>query len=329
MSARPPRQQRRSAYDEVTSEQQVRGRSRRLIAVAVVALAVLSAGIGNAAATTNVSGRGHQQTAVFRPAHEVSAATLRSVAGTMSKRLSELVGHSATAVVRDGDVVVSLGNVSDPAEVLTAVGATGDLYFRPVLCLAPAYAPPEHSAPMATAALPSCTRGEQFTAADFSSSASAYAYPAVDAQFAAYPTTSPSRDDPTKTVILAAPRGSFPASRVVLGPAEVEFSGHLHLVTGAIIQSARATVDTANHQTVVVFNLTQAGSIVFNHMATDDYGIPVADDLNGQVESAPIIEAKSFPGSGQISGDFSSTSAKVLAAELNWGPLPVPVVLES
>ena len=59
------------------------------------------------------------------------------------------------------------------------------------------------------------------------------------------------------------------------------------------------------------------------------YGTPIADDLDGVVISAPIIEARSFPGSGQIAGNFTENTAEALAAELNSGPLPVDLELVS
>jgi preprotein translocase subunit SecD len=49
----------------------------------------------------------------------------------------------------------------------------------------------------------------------------------------------------------------------------------------------------------------------------------VANDLDGTVQSAPIIQSTNFPGSGQISGNFDSASANSLALVLNYGALPV------
>jgi preprotein translocase subunit SecD len=74
---------------------------------------------------------------------------------------------------------------------------------------------------------------------------------------------------------------------------------------------------------VVVFNLTSKGSTLFNAMASKYYGQLVADDLDGTVVSAPIIEATSFPGSGQVSGNFTQQSATTLGQLLNYGALPV------
>ena len=54
----------------------------------------------------------------------------------------------------------------------------------------------------------------------------------------------------------------------------------------------------------------------------------VAIDLDGYVESAPLIQPNqaafsSFQGKGEISGSFTETSAKNLALQLNYGALPV------
>jgi preprotein translocase subunit SecD len=49
----------------------------------------------------------------------------------------------------------------------------------------------------------------------------------------------------------------------------------------------------------------------------------IAIDLDGVIRSAPSLQTTNFPGSGQISGDFSEREAKDLALVLRYGSLPV------
>src|SRR5207253_8117149 len=49
----------------------------------------------------------------------------------------------------------------------------------------------------------------------------------------------------------------------------------------------------------------------------------IAIDLDGVVRSAPSLSTTNFPGSGQISGNFSEGEAKDLALVLRYGSLPV------
>ena len=48
-------------------------------------------------------------------------------------------------------------------------------------------------------------------------------------------------------------------------------------------------------------------------------------NFDGKIIWAPIIEARSFPGSGEVARNFTKEFADELAAELNSGPLPVDV----
>ena len=62
-------------------------------------------------------------------------------------------------------------------------------------------------------------------------------------------------------------------------------------------------------------------------MAQANFHQYVAIDLDGLVESAPLIQPNnasftSFGGKGEISGNFTQATAKTLALELNYGSLP-------
>ena len=153
--------------------------------------------------------------------------------------------------------------------------------------------------------------------------------------------TPPSADNRTDTVVLPFyadyVKGRYnPSVRYVLGPAEM---------TGSIVASAAAEVNTQTDQWEVVLNFTGKGSNEFNKYAAAHYACyqqnpsnppfcaQQAIELDATVESAPAIEAASFPGSATISGStsapFTSQQATDLANALNYGSLPVRFVAQN
>jgi preprotein translocase subunit SecD len=262
--------------------------------------------------------------AVFKPDKQVSTATLQDVANIMTLRVNALGVSSPNISTQGNDVVVELPGVKDPQSVLKLLGTTAQLYFRPVLCDAPAYsAPPAGTADAPTAAtpVPTCASPYLFASSDYSGSSSgAYNWPQTDANYTYFPT---SKKDNLAENILINSNGQVPSARVVLGPAQVVYDNKTQSVTGTIIKSAFAQLDTSNDQWQVVFDLTGSGTNLFNADAKLYYGTPIADDLDGSIISAPIIEATSFPGSGEVSGNFTHAQANQLALELNYGALPV------
>jgi hypothetical protein len=262
--------------------------------------------------------------AVFRPVVKVSASVLASVVAVMRKRLVSLGDGSSTATATNGVIDVRLVDVSDVVTVLAVLARPANLYFRPVLCEAPLQHYVAARGTTAPSPIPVCASPYRFSAADFQSPSSSFNYPNVDPAYSAYPTTLPADDSPSRVVILSSD-GQTPSPRVVLGPAEVRYGGKSRLVTGTNIKSAKAVLDTQNNQWQVVFEMTGIGTELYNAEATLYYGTSVADDLDGFVISAQIIETREFPGSGEVSGNFNKESANALAAELNSGALPADV----
>lgn len=263
---------------------------------------------------------------VYQPNKKVSAATLQNVANIMTNRVNALGVSQPNITTQGSNVVVQLPGVKDASTILKILGSTAQLFFRPVLCNAGPYVKPPagtKGAPTASTPIPTCAAPYLYTSSDYSGNPSSqYNYPAADPQYSYFPTTAQGADDPTKTVILNG-GGQTAYPRVVLGPAEVLSGGVVKPVTGTIIKSAYASLDTATNQWQVIFNLTSEGSTLFNDVAKLYYGTPVADDLDGTIVSAPIIEAQTFNGSGAVSGNFTQAQADSLALELNYGALPV------
>jgi len=134
-----------------------------------------------------------------------------------------------------------------------------------------------------------------------------------------------------------------PDDRYVLGPAQM---------TGSIVKTATADINTSNDEWQVDLSFTGKGSTEFNKYASSYYSCYVQDkssppyavqcppygsyqavELDGVVESAPAIEASTFNGGATISGStsnpFTQQQAQSLANALNYGSLPVRLVAQT
>ena len=134
------------------------------------------------------------------------------------------------------------------------------------------------------------------------------------------------------TVVLPYYAG-FQYGRYVLGPAEM---------SGSIIKSATADLNSQTDQWEVDITFTSRGSTEFNKYAAAHYACYEQDpsnppycalqaiELDATVVSAPAIEASSFPGGATINGStqdpFTQEQASNLALALNYGSLPVRFV---
>ena len=92
--------------------------------------------------------------------------------------------------------------------------------------------------------------------------------------------------------------------------------------TGEILASATAELQTTAGW-VVNFTIKSQYSAFFDTIAKKEYHLPLAIDLGGVVESAPTINAQSFGGSGEISGNFTQPQAQALALVLKYGQIPI------
>ena len=212
------------------------------------------------------------------------------------------------------------------------LATTGALYLRPVLCGAPAdqpgtaLSPPASSTPVT---LPACAPQYQDTAANLGVSVAtqqpAHQVP-PDPQFAAYPSTPASQDEPHQTVLLAPASGSaqqYP--RFVLGPAQMVLTG----VTGASALFIQSVDGYDVHVT-----LDAAAAQAYDAVAQQNFHAYVAFDLDGAVLEAPLIEPASasfasFEGQLDLRASFTAAEAKTLAAIIASGPLPVRLSVAS
>ena len=279
---------------------------------------------------------------------QVKPATLNQVVTILQNRANGLGVAQPNIGVQGSDVVAQLPGVKNPGYVEKIFGETAQLYFRPVLCYAPAYKKPATKrgggktpkvSSKPTAAGPTTTSTSSPTTTSTSSPTTTStssptttpvkkaALPLCPASYqptstsnpppylplAAYPTTPAQYDLRASTVLLSQPGQPV---RYLLGPA---------IADGSVIKSAYALDQSTGWQ--VNFTLTGPGTTIFNSkIALPYYHKLVADDLGGTVQTAPVINATNFPGSGQITGTFTATQAQSIALVLNYGALPVRLI---
>jgi len=267
---------------------------------------------------------------VYKPAHKVSQNDLNQTVSILTNRVNGLGVSGATVGTQGGDVVVQVPGIKDSQQVLKTIGETAQLYFRPALCGAPAFlGKGAKGVKPASAPLPSCTPSTTLTAANLrvtptSGTTFTDNHVAPDAALADYPSTAPTKDAKTKTVLLPAINGAGSYSRYLLGPAKL---------TGHAIARAQAE-QTQLGKWVVAYTLTSQGTPAWEKLAQASFHAIVAIELDGQVYSAPIIQPSqsafsSFHGKGEISGNLSETQAKKLAIAMEYGSLPVRLVQQT
>ena len=145
----------------------------------------------------------------------------------------------------------------------------------------------------------------------------------------------PSQDDNANDTVVLPNYSGYSAGRYVLAPAEM---------SGNIVKSATADLDSQTDEWEVVLDFTGSGSTEFNKYAANHYKCYEEDtsnppycalqaiELDGTVESAPSIDSNNFPGSAEISGSssahFTQAEAQSLAQALSYGSLPVRFVAQ-
>ena len=252
---------------------------------------------------------------VYKPTTHATTADMQEVVTILTNRVDGLGVSGATVNLLGKEVVVSVPGVTHARAVLKVVGETAQLLFRPVLCEA---ALGSKLVSLGSKPLPACAPQYQDTAANLNVNTST-GNPvniAPDPTFTDIASTKPLADVPGKTVLL--PLLGQPGVRYVLGKSEL---------TGHSIKKALAQQDQAGAW-VVNYTLTSAGSPLWDKVAQENFHQLLAIELDGVVQSAPLIQPtqaafSSFGGQGQISGSFTQQSAQTLALAMNFGALPV------
>jgi preprotein translocase subunit SecD len=260
---------------------------------------------------------------VYKPAHQVSQSDLDETVSILTDRVDGLGVSGATVGTQGDEIVVQVPGVKNAKQVLTAIGQTGQLYFRPTLCYAPPYTAPKSTG--STTTIPkspptSCTSKYQLVTSNLSKASTGGVTYNLGPTPALASYQSSAADNPQATVLLPGLTGTK-TDRYLLGPATL---------TGHIVKKAIAE-QTQIGKWVVNMSLTSAGSAQWDKMATKYFHEVIGIELDGIVQSAPLTlpsatSFTSFDGTVQISGNFTQQSAQTLALALNYGSLPVKLV---
>jgi preprotein translocase subunit SecD len=256
---------------------------------------------------------------VFQPTQKATSAELQTVVGIMQARANGLGLAQPNIGTQGSNIVVALPGVKNAQAVLQEIGSTAQLFFRPVLCAADAYAKPKGAKPPTHYVKPpACGTQYIYTTATYNTAAQSNLGSAPDPALTTVPST-PQGQDKANRVVLISNLGGNPG-RYELGPAPVAPNGQP--ASGEILSSANAQLTTTSGW-VVNFTIKSQYSAFFDTIAAKEYHLPLAIDLGGVVQSAPTINTTSFGGSGEITGDFSQTQANKLALVLKYGQIPI------
>jgi preprotein translocase subunit SecD len=268
---------------------------------------------------------------VYQPATKTTQSDIDIAAQIIQDRISGLGVSGAQVNTQGNTVVVSVPGVTDGQTILNEIGSTGQLYFRPVECEALTNGDAADLKPLKKGqVLPACTAASLLSPQNLDvvpddNVANGYtsANVPVDTAFVDIASTTALNDNPADTVLL--PVLGEPGVRYVLGPEELK---------GTIVGSAQATTNQVGGW-VVTYSFAGDGGNEWDAMAQTYFHAQIAIDLDGVIQSAPLIEPTqtSFTpfvgasaGTPEISGSFTESSAQTLALAMQYGALPVRLV---
>ena len=102
-----------------------------------------------------------------------------------------------------------------------------------------------------------------------------------------------------------------------------------HLKRAAVEFGGQSSLTSSVNEPMVRVDFDTEGSQIFEQTTRDNVGRAMGIFLDGELQSAPIIREQISGGSATISGSFTAEQAKMLARNLNFGALPVPIELKS
>ncbi|MBI2476457.1 MAG: protein translocase subunit SecD [Candidatus Taylorbacteria bacterium] len=100
-------------------------------------------------------------------------------------------------------------------------------------------------------------------------------------------------------------------------------------LTGRFLTKARLDFDQDTGEPKVILTFNSEGQKLFAQITKENINRILAIFLDGQPISTPVIREEINSGDAVISGGFKIAEAKLLARNLNYGALPVPIELVS
>lgn len=97
----------------------------------------------------------------------------------------------------------------------------------------------------------------------------------------------------------------------------------------AKLEFAGGAVGQVGNEPLVSVSFNEEGAALFAQITKDNVGRQLGIFLDGQLLSSPVINESIIGGTAVISGGFTPEEAKLLAQNLSFGALPVPIKLSS
>ncbi len=98
-------------------------------------------------------------------------------------------------------------------------------------------------------------------------------------------------------------------------------------LTGKQLESAAVEFDQHSGSVQVSLQFDKEGGDLFADLTKRNIGQQIAIFLDGEVISAPVVQAEIFGGRAVITGNFTIDEAKLLSRRLQAGALPIPIEL--
>ncbi len=289
-----------------------------------------------------------------KPGTEFSDESMDLAVEKLRERVDSL-GVAEPEILRQGDtIVVNLPGVKNQRQAEELVQITGQVYLRPVLGCQELAAPDEESTTTTVEGATTTSNGDATT----TTAAGGPARPASSGNSTttttSAPTTSTTGDSTTSTTpgptTTAEPapldEHGFPLQQSdptiaqflpLKGDAAVYCQVGPAQGTGEVFSdSASARVLSGGWGVTVDLRDGSEGLDVWNNIAAQCFNrteaCPTGQlgiELDGTIQSAPVMNQANFTNGVEISGDFSESDARNLARVLNSGAIPVQLQLES
>ena len=258
---------------------------------------------------------------VATPAATGAATAAATSVGTANLTNAPTLAPAITTVVAPTTVPAQIGTVSATQAAALPSNPGGDTFK---------FAPQQATSAATTTVQPTAPAAAQTALAPTAAQPTAQATsPATQAQSATAQSTA--------GATAVATGAATPASAVHDGSSKDKgllnpcTNAPFHtIMDGSGLQTASSAIGgSANNQYVVNFTLaTNDEGNKFGPFTASHLQQPMAIVLDGQVLSAPVIQARLDTG-GQITGNFTQEQASTLALELQYGALPISMHVES
>ena len=100
-------------------------------------------------------------------------------------------------------------------------------------------------------------------------------------------------------------------------------------LTGRMVSRASVQFNQTTNAPQVGLNFTTDGATLFASITKNNIGNYIGIFLDGNLISAPVVQAEIDGGQAQITGTFTLDEVQTLVRDLNFGALPVPISLLS